>query len=71
MLFRLKMTIDEAIESYVRFTQHVFSRKRSWWKKEAFSADEFERAIMDILTRREHPVKGKLLDLDCEGRGKA
>jgi len=65
MLFRLKMTIDEAIESYVRFTQHVFSRKRSWWKKEAFSADEFERAIMDILRRRKHPVKGKLLDLDC------
>jgi len=71
MLFRLRMTIDEAIETYVQFTQHVFSKKRSWWKKEAFSANKFERAILDILKRHEHSVEMQLLDRDWEGRGKA
>jgi len=73
MLFRLKMTIDQAIEAYVQFTQDVF-KKPSWFGEEAFSAKDFESAIVEILQKDENfsnPLEVNLLDSNLEGHGKA
>jgi len=75
MLFRLKMTIDQAIETYVQFTRDVFYRQQSWFVKAAFSAGDFERAIVRILQKYEdlsNPSEMRLLDTNnLEGPGKA
>jgi len=72
MLFRLKMTIDQAIETYVQFTRDVFDKQ--WFMKEAFSAKAFKRAIVKILQKYEdfsNPLEARLLDSGLEGHGKA
>jgi len=72
MLFRLKMTIDQAFETYVQFTRDVF--KKPSWFGEAFSAKDFESAIVAIIRKYENfsnPLEVRLLDSDLEGHGKA
>ena len=74
MLFRFKMTIDQAIETYVQFTRDVFYRQQSWLVKAAFSDKDFERAIVRILQKYEdlsNPLEVMLLDSNLEGHGKA
>ncbi len=74
MLFRFKMAIDEAIETYVQFTRDVFYKQQNWFAEDAFSAEDFERAIVKILRKYKdfsNPLEVRLLDGNLEGRGKA
>ncbi len=52
MLFRLKMSIDAAIDAYGRFAEHVFS-KRKWlfWQEGTFEATRLEEAVVDVIVK--------------------
>ena len=51
ILFRLRMTIDDAINAYVYLTRHVFSERQSWFHRDGiFKASRLEDAIVKIIS---------------------
>ena len=49
-LGRLRMSVDDAIESYVRFSKRVFSAKQIG-REGKFNAKTFEEAIIEVIER--------------------
>ena len=55
MLFRLQMSIDEAINAYATLTKRVFSEKKMCFQQGTFKATRLEDAIVSII--RERPTE--------------
>ena len=49
MLFRLRMSVDEAIHAYAKFAKHVFSEQKLFFQDGKFKASRLEEAIMAII----------------------
>ncbi|KAF9467925.1 FabD/lysophospholipase-like protein [Collybia nuda] len=50
MLFRLEMAIDQAIDAYIKLTEHAFSeRKWLWWQEGTFKASRLEEAVLELI----------------------
>ena len=49
MLFRLKMSIVEAIDTYLRLTKQVFSEKKWIFQDGSFKATRLEEAIVQVI----------------------
>ena len=49
MLFRLRMSIDEAIRAYARLAKHVFSAQKWFFKDGKFKASRLEEAIATVI----------------------
>jgi len=53
MLFRLQMTIDAAIEAYLKLSEHVFSEKKWFFQEGTFKATRLEEAMLSIIQQNE------------------
>lgn len=51
MLFRLKMSIDEAINAYVELAGQVFSEKKWFFQTGSFKATRLEAATLRVIKR--------------------
>ncbi len=60
MLFRLQMSIDEAIDAYVTLARNVFSERKWFFQDGTFKASRLEEAIVSIIRVRSHEVDGDL-----------
>ena len=49
LLFRLQMTIDEAIVAYGKIATFVFSKRKLWFKKGTFKASRLEKVMTDVI----------------------
>jgi len=49
MLFRLKMSIDAAIDSYRQLSEQIFSEKKWFYQDGKYKARRFEEAIQNII----------------------
>jgi len=49
MLFRLRMSVDEAIDAYARLAKHVFSAQKWFFKDGKFKASRLEEAIATVI----------------------
>jgi len=49
MLFRLQMTIDDAIKAYTRFASRVFSEKKWFFQQGTFKSSLLEEAFLTII----------------------
>jgi hypothetical protein len=49
MLFRLRMSIDQAISAYVEITSHVFSQKKWPLQEGTFKASRLEEGIIRVI----------------------
>ncbi len=49
MLFRLRMSIDSAIEAYRQFSERIFSKKKWFFQDGKYKATRFEEAIRHII----------------------
>jgi len=49
MLFRLRMSVDEAIHAYARLAKHVFSAQKWFFKDGKFKASRLEEAIVTVI----------------------
>ena len=49
MLFRLGMSIDDAISAYTKLAKRVFSEKKRLLQEGIFKASLLERAFWDIM----------------------
>jgi hypothetical protein len=55
MLGRLRMSVDDAIQAYLRLSEGIFSEKKWWWKEGRFKASSLERAINVIVGEKGIP----------------
>ena len=58
MLFRLQMSIDEAIDAYAILTRSVFSEKKGFFRDGTFKASRLEDAIVSIVRTRSNEANG-------------
>jgi len=58
MLFRLKMSIDEAIDAYATLAGSVFSEKKSFFQEGTFKASRLEDAIISVIRARSIEADG-------------
>ena len=58
MLFRLQMSIDEAIDAYTTLTRNVFSEKKWFFQEGTFKASRLEDAIVSIVRVRSNETNG-------------
>ena len=58
MLFRLQMSIDEAINAYATLTRDVFSKKKKLFQEGTFKASRLEDAIVSIVRERLNEADG-------------
>jgi hypothetical protein len=49
MLFRLRMSIEEAISAYVKVATFVFSERKLWHQEGTFKASRLEEAMTDLI----------------------
>lgn len=49
MLFRLRMSIDAAIDAYTTLVEQVFSEKKSFLQEGIFKATRLEQAITTVI----------------------
>jgi hypothetical protein len=49
MLFRLRMSIEEAISAYGRVATFVFSEKKLWYQEGTFKASRLEEVMTDVI----------------------
>jgi len=71
MLFRLQMSIDEAINAYATLARRVFSEKKMLFQEGTFKASRLEDAIVSIIRERpneadEDPREVKMLNKDVK-----
>ena len=52
MLFRLQMSVDEAIDAYAALARSVFSEKKWFFQQGTFKASRLEDAIVSIVRVR-------------------
>jgi len=52
LLFRLRMSIDDAIEAYVWLASSVFSKKKWFFQEGTFKASRLEEAIHTIIQEK-------------------
>jgi len=58
MLFRLQMSIDEAIDTYATLARSVFSEKKWFFQEGTFRASRLEDAIISIIRVRSNKADG-------------
>ena len=58
MLFRLQMSIDEAIDSYATLARGVFSEKKWFFQEGTFKASRLEDAIVSIVGLKSNEANG-------------
>ena len=58
MLFRLEMSIDEAIDAYATLARRVFSEKKWFFHEGTFRASRLEDAIISIIRARSNEADG-------------
>ncbi len=56
MLFRLHMSIDDAIRAYIQLAEHIFSEKKWFFQKGTFKATRLEEAMVSII---EQNIRGE------------
>jgi hypothetical protein len=49
------MSVDDAIQAYLRLSEGIFSEKKWWWKEGRFKASSLERAINVIVGEKGVP----------------
>ena len=49
MLFRLRMSVDDAIKAYARLAKDVFSEQKWFFKDGKFKASRLEGAISTVI----------------------
>jgi len=49
MLFRLRMSVDEAIQAYAELARHVFSEQKWFFQDGKFKASRLEEAIATVI----------------------
>jgi len=69
MLFRLQMSIDEAINAYATLARIVFSERKWFFQEGNFKATQLENAIVSIIRERpteanDDPWEVKMLNED-------
>ncbi|CAE6425927.1 unnamed protein product [Rhizoctonia solani] len=52
MLGRLRMTVSEAIEAYVKLSDRIFSKHKHRWQEGKFKASSLEDAIKEIVSEQ-------------------
>jgi len=52
MLFRLHMTIDNAIHAYKQFSEYVFSEKKFFFQEGTYKTSRLEQAIVGLLSQQ-------------------
>ncbi len=51
MLFRLQMSIDEAIDSYAILAKHIFSKRKLFFQNGQFKASRLEEALVTTIQK--------------------
>jgi len=66
MLFRLQMSIDAAIDAYMKLAEHVFSEKKWFFQEGTFKATRLEEAMLSIIQQSgiDDPQQVPLFDKD-------
>lgn len=73
MLGRLRMSVEDAINSYAELSKAIFGKQKSTLKRSKFSAKNFKQVIKSVVKsqlgnedakcgrKRTHPARGKLI----------
>ena len=67
MLFRLQMSIDAAINAYIKLAEHVFSEKKWFFQEGTFKATRLEEAMLSIIQQSGGGDPQQVLLLNKEG----
>ena len=67
MLFRLQMSIDSAIEAYLKLSEHVFSEKKWFFQEGTFKATRLEEATLSMIQRSKGGDPRQVLLLNEQG----